>query len=182
MQEDVFIPKAIRDALERAQKSADVMPSDQLKFMLESELGNNWRDKFEEFDMSPVAAASIGQVHRARSKDGEELAVKIQYPGVANSIDSDLNNMQRMFAYTRILPKEFFIDDVIKTIRKELKEECQYDIEAAKQLKFRKLLGQEPHFYVPNIDTSLSTKRVLAIEYIYGVDLCFTFLLWRLTF
>lgn len=165
----MFIPKAFRDALERAQKSADIMPSSQLSYMLESELGKDWKDKFEEFDMSPIAAASIGQVHKARNKDGMDLAVKIQYPGVANSIDSDLNNMKRLFVYTKIFPKQFFIEDVINNARKELKEECEYKIEAAKHLKFRAMLGEQRHFYVPKIDQKLSTNRVLATEFVYGV-------------
>jgi aarF domain-containing kinase len=89
-----MLPPAIHDVLQRVQDSADYMPASQRNQVLTSNLGENWRDLFESFEDVPIAAASIGQVHKAVLKStGQEVAVKVQYPGVANSIDSDLNNL-----------------------------------------------------------------------------------------
>lgn len=171
MQEDAVIPKPIRIALERAQRSADVMPLAQLTKMLDSELGQGWEDKYSYFDKSPMAAASIGQVHFASTKKGMDVAVKVQYPGVAESIDSDLNNIKRLMKYTNIFPRQLFLDEIIKNARLELKEECDYIREADKQLVFRDMIKNETNYYVPKIDRELSTSRVLTIEYIKGVSL-----------
>lgn len=88
--------------------------------MLEQELGTNWKDLFKEFDIKPVAAASIGQVHRAQLKNGRYVAVKVQYPGVKESIDSDLNNLKRLIKWTGFAPKSMFIDQLIANTREEL--------------------------------------------------------------
>ena len=102
MQEEHIIPKPIREAMVRAQESADIMPQNQLNQVMESQLGKTWRDKFASFDDKPIAAASIGQVHRAKTLDGLDVAVKVQYPGVAESVDSDLQNLKRLLGYTNI--------------------------------------------------------------------------------
>ena len=98
-------------------------------------LGPNWEENFTEFNKRPFAAASIGQVHKAQLKDGTWVAIKIQYPGVANSIDSDLDNLKRLMDYTGVFPKTMFLDDFINISRQELKEECNYELEAEKQIK-----------------------------------------------
>ena len=113
------------------------MPQSQLNSVLNQELGTTWQQKFKNFDFKPIAAASIGQVHKAVLLDEMEVAVKIQYPGVAKSIDSDLDNIKRLFNYTNIFPKTMFIDDLVANARIELKEECDYIAEAQKQIKFR---------------------------------------------
>lgn len=94
------------------------------------ELGNDFMDQFESFDQIPIAAASIGQVHVGRLRDGREVAMKVQYPGVADSIDSDLGNLKRLMTYTNFFPKQMFLDDLIYNTRLELLEECDYLIEA----------------------------------------------------
>ena len=169
MQEEQLIPKPISEALARAQKSADIMPQSQLYQMLASELGKDWRSKFESFDEKPIAAASIGQVHKALTKDGIDVAVKVQYPGVATSIDSDIENLKRLFVYTNMLPKSFFVGDIINNMRTELKEECDYFAEARKQTEFRNLFKDYEGFYVPKVISDLSTRHVLTSEWIDGV-------------
>jgi len=145
------------------------MPNSQLNSVLVEELGKDWQDKFQKFEMKPIAAASIGQVHRAVTKDGIDVAVKVQYPGVAKSIDSDLNNLKRIFNYTNILPRTMFIDDLVRNIRIELKEETDYEKEAEKQMKFKELLKDYKDYYVPSVIKELSTKRILTTEWVNGV-------------
>ena len=94
--EDSVIPPAIKQSLERARKEADIMPKEQVTKMLEQELGSDWQKEFRELNLYPIAAASIGQVHEGITKDGQKVAVKIQYPGVQKSIDSDMANFQRL--------------------------------------------------------------------------------------
>jgi len=178
MQEEALIPKPISEALARAQKSADILPQSQLNKMLESELGANWKSHFKEFETKPIAAASIGQVHRAVTKEGVDVAVKVQYPGVAESIDSDLNNLKMILGYTKILPTSFFFGDLIRNMRTELKEECNYLNEAAKQTEFRDLLKDLPGFYVPKIIQHLSTKHVLTSEWVDGVIFVYFFFIF----
>jgi aarF domain-containing kinase len=152
--------------------SAHVMPQDQLHAQLAKELGEDWRDKFEEFDDVPIAAASIGQVHRATLATGERVAVKIQYPGVADSIESDLTNLKRLVTYTNILPKGLYIDEIIRVGQEELTAECNYAQEAENQEKFRQLIhdvGMDDRFVVPKVHREVSTARVLATELISGV-------------
>lgn len=84
--------------------------------VLVAELGSDWRDKFEYFQDKPFAAASIGQVHLGETKDGEKVAIKIQYPGVAKSIESDIDNLVGLLKVWSVFPRGFFIDNVV-TVR-----------------------------------------------------------------
>ena len=134
MQEDQFLPEPIKKAFNKARQSANIMPQWQLEKIVIDAYGSNWlEDNFESFDMRPFAAASIGQVHKAVLKNGQRVVLKIQYPGVSNSIDSDLDNLKRLMTYTGIFPKTMFLDDFIDNTRVELKEECDYTKEAQKQ-------------------------------------------------
>jgi aarF domain-containing kinase len=94
----------VPQALERVRQGADMMPRAQLHAQLARELGPDWRTRLLEFDDVPIAAASIGQVHRARLLDGRLVAMKIQYPGVADSIESDLQNLKTLVSFLNILP------------------------------------------------------------------------------
>ena len=134
MQENSTIPEPIKKAFEKARKSANIMPVSQLEQVLKQNLGSDWETKhFISFNKKPFAAASIGQVHKAQLKDGTWVAMKIQYPGVAESVDSDLNNLKMLIDYTGAFPKNLFLDDFIDVTRIELKEECDYIQEAEKQ-------------------------------------------------
>lgn len=136
MAEDHVIPANIKEAFKKARQSANIMPNWQLEQVLVDNFGASWKeDNFESFEMRPFAAASIGQVHKAVLKDGKKVVLKIQYPGVANSIDSDLDNLKRLMDYTGVFPKSMFLDDFIKNTRIELNEECDYIAEAQKQTK-----------------------------------------------
>lgn len=127
LQDDNFLPPTLSKALNRVRQSADYMPEYQLKEQLEAQdgWGSDWRRHFTEFDEVPIAAASIGQVHKAVLQSGEHVAVKIQYPGVARSIQSDLNNLKMIVTMANVLPKGLFIDQIIKVAGTELTAECK---------------------------------------------------------
>jgi aarF domain-containing kinase len=147
-----MLPPAIHDVLQRVQDSADYMPASQRNQVLTSNLGENWRDLFESFEDVPIAAASIGQVHKAVLKStGQEVAVKVQYPGVANSIDSDLNNLSILLTASRLLPKGLFLDRTIANARTELGWECDYTREAECQTRFRDLLQDDTDTFTESL-------------------------------
>ena len=165
-----MLPKPIHDVLRRVQDSADYMPPSQRDRVLKSNLGPGWRNLFSSFDESPIAAASIGQVHTAvLASTGQRVAVKVQYPGVASSIDSDLSNLAILLTASRLLPKGLFLDKTIANARVELAWECDYIREAEMGERFRNLLSDETQIYhVPAVIKEASGKQVLTAEFAEG--------------
>ncbi|VDD85735.1 unnamed protein product [Enterobius vermicularis] len=159
---------------ERVRHSADFMPIKQVHRQLRSDFGDGWRSQFLEFEDKPFAAASIGQVHRAVLPDGRKVAVKVQYPGVAHGIDSDIDNLVSVLRVANIFPKGMFLDEFVKVARTELKLECDYKREARAMKQFAKLLEFDSHFYVPKVIDSLTNTHVLTAEFVEGVpvDVC----------
>ncbi|KAI4654630.1 uncharacterized protein J4E79_008504 [Alternaria viburni] len=166
-----MLPPAIHDVLQRVQDSADYMPASQRNKVLSSNLGDDWRDLFESFEDVPIAAASIGQVHKAVLKsNGQAVAVKVQYPGVANSIDSDLSNLSILLTASRLLPKGLYLDKTIANARTELGWECDYTREAECQTRFRNLLQDDTDvFTVPKVFPEACGPTVLTAELMHGV-------------
>lgn len=115
------------------------------------ELGPRWRDYFQEFEEKPFAAASIGQVHRGLMKDGREVAIKVQYPGVARGIESDIDNLGGIMKMWNIFPKGMFLENLMTVAKRELAWEVNYVREAECTQKFRELLAPYPDFYVPTV-------------------------------
>ncbi|CAM9444311.1 unnamed protein product, partial [Laminaria digitata] len=173
IQDESVIPPSLAKALDRVRQGADVMPAKQLHRQLEKSLGVDWRSRLASFDETPIAAASIGQVHRARLLDGTEVAMKIQYPGVADSVESDLKNLQRLVQLTNILPPGLYIDEIIEVAREELGEECDYEKEAANQERFRALVESDDKLNrwasVPKVVPDLLSKEVLTTHLAPGV-------------
>jgi aarF domain-containing kinase len=147
------------------------MPQKQLLSTLDHELGAAWRDQLSHFKSDPIASASIGQVHAARMLDGRVVAMKVQYPGVARSIDSDLDNLLRVSRFTNFLPPGLYAEHGVAEMRKELQAECDYFREANCQRVFKQTVGNDPFFYVPDVVTELSSKHVLTTEFVRGVSL-----------
>ena len=175
VQDDGMMPPALAKALDRVKQSADYMPSSQLQKQLRDELGPDWREKFLEFDEVPIAAASIGQVHKATLLDGSEVAMKIQYPGVATSINSDLSNLKNLVTYMNIMPPGLFIDEIIRVASQELAMECDYVLEAQYQDRYRELVAADPvlskNMRTPKVFKEFSTKQILTSEYVKGVTI-----------
>jgi aarF domain-containing kinase len=165
-----MLPPQIHEVLQRVQDSADYMPPSQRDKVLSDNLGSDWRDMFSNFEERPIAAASIGQVHRAIYRPtGQEVAVKVQYPGVAKSIDSDLNNLSILLTASKLLPKGLFLNKTIDNARTELAWECDYVREAECATRFRALLADDTNtFKVPEIISAASGKTVLTAEFMGG--------------
>ena len=165
-----MLPNPIYEVLQRVQDSADYMPPSQRNTVLSSELGSDWRSLFESFEEKPMAAASIGQVHGATLKSNRQrVAVKVQYPGVAASISSDLNNLSLLLTASRLLPKGLYLDKTIANARTELAWECDYIREADGAKRFKELLSDETDtFAVPTIYDEASGKQVLTMERMEG--------------
>ncbi|KAE8371661.1 ABC1 family-domain-containing protein [Aspergillus bertholletiae] len=169
-QDSKMLPESIGIVLQRVQDRADYMPASQRDKVLADNLGPNWGDLFSSFDEVPMAAASIGQVHGAvLKKTGQPVAVKVQYPGVADSIDSDLSNLSILLTASRLLPKGLYLDKTIANARTELAWECDYTREAECSKHFKDLLKDDPVFLVPEIIPEASGRQVLTMERLNGV-------------
>ncbi|KAI0019647.1 ABC1-domain-containing protein [Xylariomycetidae sp. FL0641] len=170
-QDSKMLPGPIREVLQRVQDRADYMPAWQRDRVLTASLGPEWRELFSEFEETPMAAASIGQVHRATLKSsGQEVAVKIQFPGVADSINSDLDNLSMLLTASKMLPKGLYLNKTIDNARTELGWECDYEREAECGERYRELLADEPDvFQVPRIYREASGRHVLTMEFMHGV-------------
>ncbi|KAI8849578.1 ABC1 family-domain-containing protein [Chytridium lagenaria] len=146
----------------------------QLSQVMTRELGSDWRSLFLTFDDMPIAAASIGQVHRATIQTDTgvlQVAVKVQYPGVATSIDSDLDYLRALATVGAVLPKGMYLENTIRVARLELGWECDYEREAEAMERFRALVEGLEGFHVPKVVKELSTKRVLCMEFVEGVPI-----------
>jgi len=165
------LPPALRVAMERVRDGADWMPARQLEETLASELGDGWRSQLVDFEEVPVASASIGQVHRATLEDGRRVAIKVQYPGVAESIRSDLWSMKQLIGYTGIIPPGLYLDRVLHVAQRELLQECDYHNEAAATKQFKRLMQGYPEFAVPAVVPGLSSQHVLTTEWMEGVPI-----------
>ncbi|GAB4819196.1 hypothetical protein N2152v2_006242 [Parachlorella kessleri] len=175
IQDENVLPPQFQAALERVRAGADVMPRKQLEQVLREELGPDWRQRVADFDYTPLAAASIGQVHGVITHDGRRGAMKIQYPGVARSIESDVDNLMRLISIANILPKGLYVENAVKVAKRELALECDYRYELEAQRRFKQLIASDPytarHFVVPDVFPELSGERVLTTEWVPGVHI-----------
>ena len=128
--EESVLPPILREAMEKARSSADIMPIADVVRIFEKAWGPEWQKNFKEINLYPFAAASIGQVHEAVLVDGTRVALKVQYTGIANSIDSDLDNFKMLVDVLGVFPRGLYIDELIRVSRHELRDECNYIREA----------------------------------------------------
>jgi predicted unusual protein kinase regulating ubiquinone biosynthesis (AarF/ABC1/UbiB family) len=163
-----ILPAELTQILARLRDNAHHMPPQQLDKILIAEWGQGWRQRFRVFQAHPVAAASIGQVHRAEMPDGQVLAIKVQYPGVATSIDADVDNVATLLRISGLLPRELDIAPLLAEAKQQLHEEADYVRELNMLERYRALVGDDLAYIVPAAETSLSTNRVLAMEFVPG--------------
>ncbi|KDE02669.1 ABC1-A atypical protein kinase [Microbotryum lychnidis-dioicae p1A1 Lamole] len=184
IQDARMLPEQVEDILKQVQNSANYMPFDQTEQVLASTLGTDWRTHFDDFDMVPFAAASIGQVHSARLSSRSpfaaqyppsmRVAIKVQFPGVRASIKSDLANLKWMLMASSVLPRGLFLENTIKVMERELDDECDYVREAHCGTRMRDLLfeyGMSARFGAPRVVDELCGSMVLTTEFVKGVPL-----------
>ncbi|EBA13866.1 ABC1 kinase family protein [Roseobacter sp. CCS2] len=166
-----FLPPELAQIMARLRDDAHIMPPAQLKKVLNANWPDGWLGQFAKFDVRPIAAASIGQVHRARLKDGTDLAIKVQYPGVAQSIDSDVANVEALLRMSGLLPKGFELAPYLEEARKQLHLETDYAHEGENLARFGQLLADAPAFTVPTHFPDWSTREVLAMSFVEGTPI-----------
>jgi predicted unusual protein kinase regulating ubiquinone biosynthesis (AarF/ABC1/UbiB family) len=163
-----LLPPEMAAILARLRSDAHAMPQRQVQAVLTANWGAKWQQRFASFTFTPIAAASIGQVHRATTLDGRDLAIKIQYPGVRKSISSDVNNVASLLRLSGLLPKTLDIAPLLMEAKRQLRDEADYQAEGAYLLRFHQLLASTPEFVVPSLHADFTTKNVLAMSFVAG--------------
>ncbi len=144
------------------------VPFSKLEKLLRKEFGGPLSQVFSDFDERAFAAASIGQVHRARTIDGHDVAVKIQYPGVAEAVETDLRNATMLLPLIRRLAPGLDAGALLAELRERISEELDYELEAQSHRRIERLMRGHPFARVPKVHTAISTRRVLVSEYVEG--------------
>ena len=144
------------------------IPFPRLEKLLRKELGAPLGDVFSDFDERAFAAASIGQIHRARTVDGDEVVVKVQYPGVADAVETDLRNAMLLVPLVKRLAPGLDAKALAAEMRERIGEELDYELEAQNQRRIARLMRGHPFISVPRVHTELSSRRVLVSEYVEG--------------
>lgn len=163
-----LLPRELTDILAELRDDASAMPEAQLEKALRDAYGDDWESNFETFDRYPIAAASIGQVHRAVDHEGRELALKIQYPGVSKSIASDVDNIATLLRISGLLPEHADITPFLKDAKRQLEDEADYLKEAQHLKRFGEVLGDDARFVLPELIPDLTRRNVLAMTYVAG--------------
>jgi predicted unusual protein kinase regulating ubiquinone biosynthesis (AarF/ABC1/UbiB family) len=171
MQGEDFLPAEFSKALEMLRSQAAPMPPEQIRRVLGREYGKGWERRFAHFDWEPVAAASIGQVHRATAADGRELALKIQYPGVARSISSDVEDVAVLLRMFNVFPLDIDVRGMVDEAKHQLTQEADYESEGRFLERYAKLVADEPRLVVPRVHWDLTTARVMAMDFMAGEPL-----------
>jgi predicted unusual protein kinase regulating ubiquinone biosynthesis (AarF/ABC1/UbiB family) len=167
------------EALERlavVQSNVPPMPYERVRDLLAQELGAPPETRFRHFETAAFAAASLGQVHRATLRDGTRVAVKIQYPGVAETVRQDLRNVRALVtaltALVRdVMRQDFDREEVVRELEARLEEELDYEQEAANVERFRALFASDREVMIPRVYRELSTRRVLTLQFLEGYPL-----------
>lgn len=166
---DQGLPEHVRGALADLQQNAPPMSAELAAEVIREEFGKHPDDLFETWDPTPIASASIGQVHRALTRDGQAVAVKVQYPGVAEAVSSDLNNAGFIFAGLGVLFPGLDHKALVAELRERVVEELDYEIEAANQRAFANYYEGHPTIHIPHVIDDYSSRRVLTTELSDGV-------------
>lgn len=165
------LPPEFAKALEVLRSQAASMPPQQVRRVLGREYGKGWERRFARFDWEPIAAASIGQVHRATARDGRDLALKIQYPGVARSIASDVDNVAVLLRLFNLLPLGIDVAGMANEAKQQLAQEADYESEGRFLERYARLVADEPDLLVPGVHWDLTTQRVMAMDFMQGEPL-----------
>lgn len=163
-----LLPAEFSDVLRRLRDDAQVMPLGQVNEVLKQSLGNGWEKNFSQFVFKPIAAASIGQVHQAVLADGRQVALKIQYPGIKKSIDSDVDNVAWLLKTFRLLPAHLDMKALLEQAKVQLHLETDYLREAELIGQFSAYIKQDQRYAIPEVIQSLTERDVLTMTYLAG--------------
>ncbi|MGB3378263.1 MAG: AarF/ABC1/UbiB kinase family protein [Allopontixanthobacter sediminis] len=166
-----MLPPELAAIMATLRDGATFMPSRQLEKVLAAEWGPDWREQFAHFQIRPIAAASIGQVHRAVTHDGRTLAIKVQYPGIRESIDADVDNVASLLRMSTMIPPQLDLGPLLAEAKVQLHEEADYHREGEQMRLYRERLAGEDGFVVPELDKALTRGRVLAMSFEEGVPI-----------
>ncbi len=169
LESEGLLPPELAQALESLRSQAAPMPLAQLRRVLGRAYGSGWERRFARFDETPIASASIGQVHRARTIDGRELALKVQYPGVARSITSDVDNVATLLRLAQLLPLGVDVEEIAREAKRQLAQEADYLSEARFLEQYARLVADDPQIVLPKVHWDFTTARVMAMDYMEGV-------------
>ena len=173
---DGVVPEGQREAYETALKKlrehAPTSTSADIRATVERELGSPINELFRDWEDEPVASASIGQVHRARLADGRVVAVKVQHSGIANAIESDLQNVGMLESVVgTVVGKGVNSRGILEEVKARFREELDYRLEARRQTEFARIFAGDPQIFVPRVFPERSASRVLTSEFVVGCDL-----------
>lgn len=163
-----FLPPELATILATVRNQAYRMPPQQLDGVLKREWGANWRQRFKRFDATPMAAASIGQVHRAELPDGRILAIKVQYPGVRASINADVDNVATLLRLSNVLPATLDLSPLLDEAKRQLADEADYLREGEQMRAYGERLRDDARYAVPTLHPELTTPEVLAMDFVGG--------------
>jgi predicted unusual protein kinase regulating ubiquinone biosynthesis (AarF/ABC1/UbiB family) len=163
-----LLPKELTEILASLRSEGTSMPESQLEQAMIQAYGADWESEFHVFDRYPIAAASIGQVHRAVDHEGRELALKIQYPGVGDSINSDVDNIAAVLRMSGLLPADVDMQPLLDDAKRQLQDEADYLKEAKFLARFNEVLGDDERFVLPELVPELTRRNVLAMTYVAG--------------
>jgi predicted unusual protein kinase regulating ubiquinone biosynthesis (AarF/ABC1/UbiB family) len=166
-----LLPKELSVLLSQLRSNARPMPNKQLLQTLKENWGDNWLDNFSHFELTPFASASIGQVHLAYDERGNKLAIKIQYPGVRQSIDADVDNVAKVIKLSGLLPKHIQLDHLLQDVKTQLKIESDYVKESEYLCRYQALLKDDGHFVIPHLYTEYITTNILPMSFIEGIEI-----------
>lgn len=162
------LPKEFAQELSQLQANAPAMGRPFVKRRMKTELGVGWEDKFSDFTYDAVAAASLGQVHKATNQDGEPLAVKLQYPNMASAVEADLNQLALILGLFRRYDASIDTREIKEELGDRLREELDYKLEARHLSLYADMLRDEPHVHIPTLHQDLSTDRLLTMGWLDG--------------
>jgi ubiquinone biosynthesis protein len=168
-----LLPQPVVDELSRLQDNVAPAPRTDVEPMVAEELGRPITEVFEEFDWDPIAAASIGQAYRARLRSGERVVVKVQRPGVAESVERDLDVVRRLAGSLQARggrAAEYHVDELVQEFAARLREELDFEIEARSTTEMASQLADMPRVRIPKVHGALVTRKVLVIEWFDGVS------------
>lgn len=164
-----LLPEPLAEILGQLRSEASTLPLKQTQATLKAVYGDQWADRFKQFEMTPFAAASIGQVHRAVTHDDQEIVIKLQYPGVVDSIDADIENMATLLRWSGLVPEGIDLAPILEDAKAQLHDEADYLQEAAHLTRFRDALQHDARFLLPRVIPELSYREALAMTFVPGV-------------